>query len=267
MRIIRGEAGCGRLAVVHAIIGAVVVAGRSGQAWTAGDADIAADIGEGVGRNVGDDTVVAANALANFGAHPQPVRRINLRKAADFTAELDRIEAPQVAGRAGVALEDQLADETGAETSLVDQRIGHVVVARGEADRAAGLAERDQGRDLEHALRGAFILRAEEAGGTDLQIPVTGPEILAVTGRGGVGRQQKGSRKEDERTDTQETTPEESFAGAKFDRAVAPREGGGQERHEGGLLRLVPTIPLTRSIQPSFAIPGWRTPVTGQDRS
>ncbi len=137
-------------------------------------------IGKGIRGDIGDDTVVAANALADFGAHAQPVGRIDLGETAEFATELDGVEPSKVAGGILVALEDQLADDAGAEAALVEQRIGHVVVARREANGAAGLAERNQRRRLEHALGSAFVFRAEKAGGADLQIPVARPEILAV---------------------------------------------------------------------------------------
>jgi hypothetical protein len=79
--------------------------------------------------------------------------------------------------------------------SLVEQGVGHVVVARRKAHGAASLAERNERRRLKHALRRAFILRTEKTSGAYLQIPVSRPWVPAFFGSNGSSCKKKSLRR------------------------------------------------------------------------
>ena len=83
---------------------------------------------------------MAANAVTNLAADPQPVGRVDFREAADLPAEANGIEPLDIVGRILVAFEQKLSGRAGAETPFVEQGEGDIVIALGEARLRAGFA-------------------------------------------------------------------------------------------------------------------------------
>src|SRR5439155_17542612 len=102
-------------------------------ARTAGKRQFPGDWNDGVGREVGDQSVVTGYALADFGARAQPGREPVLREGADF-ARPGHVAKPMQRS-AVIALptaDADLADRADLEIAALEQ---------GEADAIAGRAE------------------------------------------------------------------------------------------------------------------------------
>src|SRR5687767_113037 len=97
-----------------------------------------------------------ADALADFGAGTKEICRVDLDETAGFRPPFDLLQALQLAAVAVIARRHEPADDAGAESALVDEGEGRIVVARGKTRAGALATDRDQRAELEFIVRRAL---------------------------------------------------------------------------------------------------------------
>ena len=130
---------------------------------------------DGVGREVGDQSVVTGYALPDFGACAQPGHEPVFREGADFSSP--RHVAKALKRRAVVALpaaNPDLADRTDLEIAALEQGEGNTIAGRAEALGRAVTADVEQRIGSYREVLGALEDRLNFAFNPDRDGPVIG---------------------------------------------------------------------------------------------